>query len=86
MFAQTKTTNLRSKLNHLGTVAQIKRDKLMNKLYVAGLLSATLSTSAFAATEITWWHAMGGQLGETVNQIASDFNAQQDKYVITPVY
>jgi sn-glycerol 3-phosphate transport system substrate-binding protein len=58
----------------------------MNKLYVAGLLSATLSTGAFATTEITWWHAMGGQLGETVNQIATDFNASQDEYAITPVY
>ena len=33
---------------------------------VAGLaaLSLMLSTSAaFAATEVTWWHAMGGELG-----------------------
>ncbi|ENK0806456.1 extracellular solute-binding protein [Vibrio fluvialis] len=58
----------------------------MNKLWVAGLLSATFSGSSLAATEITWWHAMGGQLGETVNKIASDFNASQNDYKITPVY
>lgn len=46
-----------------------------------------LTTSvAFAETNITFWHAMGGQLGETVNQMAGDFNASQDDYKITPVY
>ena len=45
-----------------------------------------LSAPAFAETEITWWHAMGGALGETVNQIAADFNASQDDYTITPVF
>jgi sn-glycerol 3-phosphate transport system substrate-binding protein len=44
------------------------------------------ATAAFAETEITWWHAMGGQLGETVNKIAEDFNASQDDYKITPVF
>ncbi|MTI10389.1 extracellular solute-binding protein [Curvivirga aplysinae] len=44
------------------------------------------SAAAYAETEITWWHAMGGQLGETVNQIAADFNASQNDYKITPVY
>ena len=29
---------------------------------------------------------MGGQLGETVNEIASDFNASQSDYKITPVF
>ncbi len=42
--------------------------------------------TAFAQTEISWWHAMGGQLGETVNQIAADFNASQSDYKITPVF
>ncbi|WP_244328097.1 extracellular solute-binding protein [Roseibium sp. RKSG952] len=47
---------------------------------------ALMAGTAFAETEITWWHAMGGQLGETVNKIAEDFNASQDEYKITPVY
>jgi sn-glycerol 3-phosphate transport system substrate-binding protein len=44
------------------------------------------SANAFAETQIEWWHAMGGQLGETVNEIASNFNASQDEVEITPVY
>ncbi|WED28195.1 extracellular solute-binding protein [Vibrio sp. DW001] len=58
----------------------------MKKLWLAGLLSATVSGNVFAETEVTWWHAMGGQLGDTVNKIATDFNASQSEYKITPVY
>ncbi|MEO1398209.1 MAG: extracellular solute-binding protein [Pseudomonadota bacterium] len=47
---------------------------------------ALTAVTAQAETEITWWHAMGGQLGETVNQIAEDFNASQSDYKITPVF
>ena len=50
------------------------------------LVAGLMATSAQAQTEIEWWHAMGGQLGEIVNQIATDFNASQSDYVITPVY
>jgi sn-glycerol 3-phosphate transport system substrate-binding protein len=55
----------------------------------AGLsaLALTLATSAaFAQTEIQWWHAMGGELGEKLEQIALDFNASQSDYVVTPVF
>ncbi len=45
-----------------------------------------LATSAVAETNITWWHAMGGALGDTVNEIAEGFNASQDEYSITPVF
>lgn len=45
-----------------------------------------LTGAAFAETEITLWHAMGGALGETVNQIAEDFNASQDEVKLTPVF
>ncbi len=45
-----------------------------------------LANAAYAKTQITWWHAMGGALGDTVNQIAADFNASQDEYEITPVF
>ena len=48
--------------------------------------SAFAAQATFAETEITWWHAMGGQLGETVNKLAEDFNASQSDYKITPVY
>lgn len=48
--------------------------------------SALVATSAYGQTEIIWWHAMGGQLGETVNSVAEQFNASQSDYVITPAY
>jgi len=58
---------------------------LRSKFALAGVASL-FATFAHAQTEITWWHAMGGQLGETVNEIANRFNASQGDYVITPVY
>ncbi|MBV1895324.1 MAG: sn-glycerol-3-phosphate ABC transporter substrate-binding protein UgpB, partial [Rhodobacteraceae bacterium] len=45
-----------------------------------------LSTSAFAQTEIQWWHAMSGVNGERVNKIAEDFNATQSDYKLVPTY
>lgn len=47
---------------------------------------ALFTSPTYAKTEIEWWHAMGGALGQKVNQIASDFNANQSEYVIKPVY
>ncbi len=47
---------------------------------------ALFTSPTYAKTEIEWWHAMGGALGQKVNQIASDFNASQSEYVIKPVY
>lgn len=52
----------------------------------AAAISLLVTSSAFAATEIQWWHAMGGRLGEKVEEIASKFNASQSDYKVTPVY
>ncbi|MEM1162970.1 MAG: sn-glycerol-3-phosphate ABC transporter substrate-binding protein UgpB [Pseudomonadota bacterium] len=54
-----------------------------------GAAIATLLASgatSWAATEIQWWHAMGGTNGERVNKIAEDFNATQSDYKVIPVY
>ncbi|MCC7226091.1 MAG: sn-glycerol-3-phosphate ABC transporter substrate-binding protein UgpB [Burkholderiaceae bacterium] len=54
--------------------------------------SATLMLGALAAapvqaqTEIQWWHAMGGALGEWVNDLAKDYNASQKNYKVVPVF
>lgn len=56
---------------------------------VTGLaaLTAILSTSvAHAQTEVTWWHAMGAELGEKLEGIAQGFNETQDEYRVVPVY
>jgi sn-glycerol 3-phosphate transport system substrate-binding protein len=60
--------------------------KSLRTLAVAAAGLFAVSGSAHAATEITFWHAMGGQLGETVNTIAKEFNASQSDVVLTPVY
>jgi sn-glycerol 3-phosphate transport system substrate-binding protein len=53
----------------------------------AGLGAALLSsTSAFAATEIAWWHAMGGELGQKLEQIVKGFNDSQSDYKVVPTY
>ena len=44
------------------------------------------ASSAYAVTEIQWWHSMTGALGERVNDIANGFNASQKDYKIVPVY
>ena len=56
--------------------------------HITGLAvtAVLMSTQVQAKTEIEWWHAMGGALGEKVNQIASDFNASQSDYEVKPVY
>ena len=54
--------------------------------FAGATLVAAASAPAHAATEIQWWHAMGGVNGERVNKIAADFNATQSEYKVVPVY
>ena len=51
---------------------------------VAGLLALPLNS--WAKTEIIWWHAMGGFLGERVNDITNKFNASQNEYEVKAIY
>lgn len=51
-----------------------------------GVATASLSLSAQATTEISWWHAMGGQLGDILEEMTQDFNESQDDYHVTPSY
>jgi sn-glycerol 3-phosphate transport system substrate-binding protein len=44
------------------------------------------STSAFAQTEIQWWHAMTGTNNEVVNRLADDFNKSQNEYKVVVTY
>ena len=44
------------------------------------------SVAAPAQTEVQWWHAMGGQLGEALNALADSFNKSQTEYKVVPVY
>src|SRR6201747_2054360 len=56
-------------------------------LQLASLAAAvTMASPAQAVTEITWWHAMSGELGRQLEKLAADFNASQAKYKIVPSY
>lgn len=55
-------------------------------LRLTALATIGLVSSAQAATEIMWWHAMSGELGKHVERLAADFNASQSDYRIVPVY
>jgi len=44
------------------------------------------SVTAQAVTEINWWHAHGGRLGEKVNAIAEAFNQSQTEYKVVATY
>ncbi|SDD06067.1 carbohydrate ABC transporter substrate-binding protein, CUT1 family [Variovorax sp. CF079] len=57
-----------------------------NTLAVASALAATLSIPAHAQTEIQWWHAMSGPLGEWVADLAKQYNESQKEYKVVPAY
>lgn len=47
---------------------------------------ATLAAPLAAQTDIQFWHAMGGRLGEVVEEIAVKYNASQDTYNLVTTY
>ncbi len=53
---------------------------------VAAAAALASASTAFAQTEIQFWHAMGGNLGDTVNALAEGFNKSQSEYKVNPVY
>jgi sn-glycerol 3-phosphate transport system substrate-binding protein len=55
-------------------------------LIVLFTLFVTVPTAALAKTEIIWWHAMTGFLGDRVNEIATKFNTSQTEYEVKAVY
>ena len=59
----------------------------MTRIFSASAIALIASLSAAnAATEIQWWHAMGGELGAKLEEIAKNFNESQTDYVIKPSY
>ena len=60
----------------------VMRRTVISLATALGLVSAP----ALAATEISWWHAMGGRLGEVVNEIAEKFNSSQSDVKLVPIY
>jgi sn-glycerol 3-phosphate transport system substrate-binding protein len=58
----------------------------MKKLSLLAAGIATVGSGAWAQTEIQFWHAMGGRLGEVVEEVAAKYNASQSDYVLVPTY
>ena len=55
---------------------------------VLGGITLGLITSypVFAQTEVHWWHAMDGRLGDKVKEIAEAFNNSQSDHTLVPTY
>jgi len=60
----------------------------LRTILTASVLSWSFMASgqAWSATEVQWWHAMGGRLGEVVNEIAENYNASQSDVTVVPTY
>jgi sn-glycerol 3-phosphate transport system substrate-binding protein len=59
------------------------------KLITSALAAAAILGSAqigFAATEIQFWHAFTGRLGELVAEQVDTFNASQDEYTVVQAH
>ncbi|PWE27663.1 sn-glycerol-3-phosphate ABC transporter substrate-binding protein UgpB [Pararhodobacter marinus] len=55
-------------------------------LMAATAMALVAPAAAMAQTEIQWWHAMSGRLGELVEETAATFNESQSDYVVVPSY
>jgi sn-glycerol 3-phosphate transport system substrate-binding protein len=62
----------------------ISRRVLLGAAAAIAVASGNVSV-AQAQTEIQWWHAMGGALGEKLGKIAEEFNKSQNQYKVVPV-
>src|SRR6476619_932947 len=61
----------------------------MSRILLSSVAAVAMLASvhgAAAQTEIQWWHAMPGNLGDAVNALADQFNKSQKDYKVTAVY
>jgi sn-glycerol 3-phosphate transport system substrate-binding protein len=58
----------------------------LNRLAATLTAAMLCAPQAYAQIEIQWWHSMGGQLGEALNELANKFNAEQKDYKIVTSY
>ena len=53
---------------------------------LAALAAIGIASPASAQTELQWWHAMAGELGQKIEKLATDFNNSQKDFKVVPVY
>ncbi|WP_461205644.1 extracellular solute-binding protein [Clostridium sp. DL1XJH146] len=67
---------------------------LLVTMFLTGCTTATNNNSENEEAEVSgngeiveveFWHALGGGLGDGMNEIIEEFNSSQDKYVVKPV-
>ncbi|MCC7274986.1 MAG: extracellular solute-binding protein [Alphaproteobacteria bacterium] len=63
----------------------MNRRTLMLGTLLAGLAAGAAAPAAAQRVEIQWWHAMGGVLGERVEELVKGFNDAQQKYTVVAV-
>jgi sn-glycerol 3-phosphate transport system substrate-binding protein len=60
---------------------------MKTRIVAAALVAAAVhAPAALAQVEVQWWHSMGGALGEALNGLANQFNAEQKDYKIVTSY
>ncbi|MBW8716445.1 MAG: extracellular solute-binding protein [Variovorax paradoxus] len=66
---------------------KIQRRSTLAMLALSSTLWLASGTPAAAQpVQVQWWHAMGGALGERVEELVKNFNSSQNKYAVTAVY
>jgi sn-glycerol 3-phosphate transport system substrate-binding protein len=59
---------------------------MFKKIALAAVALGLSTSASFAATQVTWWHAMGGELGKKLDEIVANYNKSQDKYQVVASY
>jgi sn-glycerol 3-phosphate transport system substrate-binding protein len=71
-------------ITHLSAeITSVWEDRMKIRTFMGAMASTlALTTNAYAETEIQWWHAFTGRLGELVAEQIEKFNASQDQYTV----
>lgn len=59
---------------------------MLRSLSLSALALGASLSGAVAQTEVQWWHAMGGELGEKLEAIVAGYNASQTDYKVVPSF
>jgi sn-glycerol 3-phosphate transport system substrate-binding protein len=59
---------------------------MLRSLSLSALALGASLSGAVAQTEVQWWHAMGGELGEKLEAIVAGYNASQSDYKVVPSF
>lgn len=55
-------------------------------MLAASVAMIAVPAAAQDKVQVQWWHAMGGELGTLLEQVATTFNESQDQYEVVPSF